>query len=103
MVKNLPAMQKTRLQSPSQEGPLEKGMASHCSILAWRIPWTKEPGKLQSMGLQTVRHNSVTNTFTFQEFLFLNTLTMFQGCSSHVVATYWTPELWNMSNIIASD
>ena len=42
---------------PGQEDPLEKGMATHSSILAWRIPWTEEPGRLQSMGLQRVRHD----------------------------------------------
>jgi len=46
MVKNLPAMQKTRIRSLSQEDPLEKEMATHSSILAWRIPWTEEPGDL---------------------------------------------------------
>ena len=57
MVKNLPAMQGTWVQSLGQEDPLEKGMAAHSSILAWRIPWTEEPGGLQSMGLQRVGHN----------------------------------------------
>ena len=56
VVKNLPAMQKAWVQSLSWEDPLEKGMATHFSILAWRIPWTEEPGGLQSMGLQRVRH-----------------------------------------------
>ena len=54
-VKNLTAMQETQemwVSSPSQEDPLEKGMATHFSILAWRIPWTEEPGGLQSMGSQ---------------------------------------------------
>ena len=51
MVKNLPAMQETRVQSLGQEDPWEKGMATHTSILAWRIPWTEEPGGLQSMGV----------------------------------------------------
>ena len=46
-----------------QEDPLEEGMATHSSILAWRIPWTEEPGWLQSMGSQRVRHDRVTNTF----------------------------------------
>ena len=55
VVKNLPAMQETRVQSLGQEDPLEKGMATHSSILAWEIPWTEEPGGLQSMGLQRVR------------------------------------------------
>ena len=50
MVKNLPAMQETQVRSLGQEDPLEKGMATHCSVLAWRIPWTEEPGGLQSMG-----------------------------------------------------
>ena len=53
MVKNLPAMQETRVQSLGREDPLEKGMAIHSSILAWRIPWTEDPGGLQSMGSQT--------------------------------------------------
>ena len=52
LVKNLPAVQETRVQSLGQEDPLEKEMANHSSILAWRIPWTEEPGGLQSMGLQ---------------------------------------------------
>ena len=54
MVKNLPAMQEIWVQSLGQENPLEKGMATYSSILAWRIPWTEEPGGLQSMGLQRV-------------------------------------------------
>ena len=54
--KNLPAMQVTWIQFLGQEEPLEKGMATHSSILAWRIPWTEEPGRLESMGLKRVRH-----------------------------------------------
>ena len=54
MVKNLPAMQKTQFQSLSGKDPLEEGMATHSSILAWEIPWTEEPGGLQSMGSQRV-------------------------------------------------
>ena len=50
MVKNLPAMQESQVQSLGQEDPLEKGIATHSSILAWRIPWVEEPGGLQSMG-----------------------------------------------------
>ena len=53
MVKNLPAMQETRVQSLGREDPLEKGMAMHSSILAWRISWTGEPDRLQSMGSQS--------------------------------------------------
>ena len=56
-VKLLPAMQETQVQSLGQEDPPEKEMATHSSILAWRIPWTEEPGGLQSMGLQRVGHN----------------------------------------------
>ena len=57
MVKNLPAMQEIQDQSQGQEDPLEKGMATHSSVLAWRFPWTEEPGRLQSMGLRRVRHD----------------------------------------------
>ena len=60
MIKNLPAMQETQetpVQSLSQEDLLEKGMATHSSILTWGIPWTEEPGGLQSMGSQRVKHN----------------------------------------------
>ena len=52
MVKSLPAMQETTVQSLGQEDPLEKGMATHSSIVAWRIPWREEPGGLQSMKSQ---------------------------------------------------
>ena len=52
MVKRLSAVQETRVQSLGWEDPLEEGMATHSSILAWRIPWTEEPGGLQSMGSQ---------------------------------------------------
>ena len=55
LVKNLLAMQETQILSLGQEDPLEKEIATHSSILAWRIPWTKEPGSLQSMGSQRVR------------------------------------------------
>ena len=52
MVKNLPAMQETQVQILRRDNPLEKEMAAHSSILAWRIPWTEEPGRLQSVGSQ---------------------------------------------------
>ena len=61
-VKNLPSVQETRVRSLGQEDPREKGMATHSSILAWRIPGTEEPGGLQSMGSQRVRNDSATNT-----------------------------------------
>ena len=57
MVKNLPAMRETPVGSLGWEDPLEKGMATHSSILAWRIPWTEEPGGLQSMESYRVRHD----------------------------------------------
>ena len=56
-VKNPLAMQETWVQSLGWEDPLEKGIATHCSFPAWRISWTEEPGGLQSMGLQRVRHD----------------------------------------------
>ena len=56
-VKNLPAMQEPRVQSLGWKDPLEKGMATHSSILAWEIPWTEEPDGLQSMGSQRVGHD----------------------------------------------
>ena len=52
MVKNLPAVQETQVRSLGGEDPLEEGMAAHSSLLAWRIPWTGEPGRLQAMGSQ---------------------------------------------------
>ena len=57
MVKNLPPVQETWVQSPGQEDPLGKGMATHSSILAWRIPRTEEPAGLRSMGSQRVGHD----------------------------------------------
>ena len=57
MLKNLPAMQETQVRSLGWEDSLEKGMATHSSILAWKIPWTEEPGRLQSVGSQRVRHD----------------------------------------------
>ena len=62
-VKNLPAMQETQVQSLGREDALEKGMATHSSILPWRIPWTEEPGRLQSTELQPVSHDRVINPF----------------------------------------
>ena len=55
-VEHLPAMWETQVRSPGREDPLEKEMATHSSTLAWEIPWTEGPGKLQSMGLQRVTH-----------------------------------------------
>ena len=60
MVKNLPAKQEKQVRSLGQEDPLEKERATHSSILAWRIPWTEDPGGLQSVGLQRVRHDLIS-------------------------------------------
>ena len=78
MVKNLLAIQETRVWSLSQKDPLEKGMATHSSILAWRIPWTEEPGELQSTGWQRVRHDWQTNTF-----FFLDSVKIWVACLHH--------------------
>ena len=68
MAKNPPAMRETWVRSLCWKDPLEKGSATHSSIVAWRIPWTEEPGRLQSMGLQRVRHDWVTfNHLDYQE------------------------------------
>ena len=61
LVKNLPAMQETQVQSLGWEDPLEKGMATYSSILAWRVLWTEEPGRLQSMGSRRTGHYCATN------------------------------------------
>ena len=74
-VRNLPAIQETQVQSLGKEYPLEEEMATHASILAWRIPWREVPGRLQSMGSQRVRQDWETNTFIFQE------MTNFTPCS----------------------
>ena len=64
MVKNLPVMQEMWVKSLSQEDLLEKGMATHSIVLAWKFPWAEEPGRLQSMGSQRVRHGWASNTHT---------------------------------------
>ena len=68
VVKNLPAMPETWVQSLGQEDPPEKGMVTHSSILPWGIPWTEEPGGLQSVGSQRVGHNWATNAHTYTKF-----------------------------------
>ena len=65
MVKNLPAVWETQVRSLGWEDPLEKGMAAHSSMLAWKIPWTDEPGRLQSTGSQRIGHDWATNSFVF--------------------------------------
>ena len=72
MVKNLPAMQEmqeTPVRSLGQEDPLEEGMATHSSILAWRIPWTEEPGGLRYMGSQRIRHDWSEHACTVHNYL----------------------------------
>ena len=64
MIKSLPAIQETWVQSLGWEDPLEEGMAIHSSILAWEIPWTEKPGGLQSLGSCRIRNDSATNTHT---------------------------------------
>ena len=63
MVKHLPAIQETRIRSLGQEDPLEEGMATHASILAWRIPWKEEPGALQSMGVAELDTTELLTVF----------------------------------------
>ena len=63
MVDHLPTMWETRVWSLVQEDPLEEGMATHSTVLAWKIPWMEAPGRLQSMGLQIVKHNWETSLF----------------------------------------
>ena len=67
VVKNLPAVQETQVQSLYQEDPLEKGMATHSSIIARRIPWTEDPGELQSMGSQRVQCDQETEQQHFTD------------------------------------
>ena len=67
MVKHLPTMQEICVRSLGQEDPLEKEMATHSSTLAWKIPWTKEPGRLQSLESQRVGHDSVTSLHFFMQ------------------------------------
>ena len=71
MVKRLPTMWETQVQSRSWEDLLEKEMATHSSVLAWKMPWTEEPGRLQSMGSQRVRHNLGTKPSLSEETLVL--------------------------------
>ena len=67
MVKNLPAMQETQVSPQGKEDPLEKGMATNSSILAWKIPWTEESGRLQFIGSQRIKQNTHTHPSLYQE------------------------------------
>ena len=105
MVKHLPTMQETRVQSLGQEDLLEREMASHSSILAWKIPWTEQPGRLYSMGSQRVRHDQATSLsfFSFSYFilvcfpwsLFPNPFSLLVTHYNiiHVLSVYASPEI----------
>ena len=84
MVKNLAAMQETWVWSLCWEDPLERGMATHSSILAWKIPWTEKPSGLQSMWWQSLGHNWAINTFTLSLIVKLITL-----CSKNVIGMWF--------------
>ena len=91
MGKNLPAIWKTCIWSLGWEDPLEKGMVTHSSVLAWRIPWTEEPSWLQSVGLQRVGHNWATFTHSgnnfgkVTDFIFLGSKVTADGDCSHEI------------------
>ena len=91
MLKNLPAMQETWIQSLGWEDPLGKGMATHSSILAWGIPWTEEPGGLPSMGLQRVGHDWVTNTnfYTLRLNMLMCMKYIYRECSEKRLSHVW--------------
>ena len=80
-VKNLPTMQETWVRSLGWEDPLEKGKATHSSIFAWRIPWTEEPGRLQSMGSQRVGHD--------RRDLAHSTISEFRGKNTLYLKLFW--------------
>ena len=91
--KKLPAIWETRVQSLGGKDPLEKGIATQFSILAWRIPWREEPGGLQFMGLQRVRHDWVTNTFIYHHQQSQSVLYKFtsdlEKCQNKHTQEYW--------------
>ena len=98
-VKNLPAMEEVRVRSLGLEDSLEKGMATHASILARRIPWTEEPGGLQSMGSRRVRHNWVTNTFVVERTCLLESDRL--GFKSQLFLHWKTVILDKLHNILS--
>ena len=92
-------MQEIQVRSLGQEDPLEKGMAAHSSVLAWRIPWTEEPGRLQSMGSQGVRYDWATSTFTFRLafcWFFMSSSAPWAslGCWNRVLSTLSLPHVF---------
>ena len=94
MVKNLPAMQETRVRSLGGEDPLDKGTATHSSIHAWRIPWTEEPGGLQPMGSQRVGHDWVTNTHKNRKFI---TFLIVSIVALYFSAVFLSPSVFSLS------
>ena len=98
MVKNLLAIWKPQVWPLGQEDPLEKGMATHSSILAWRIPRTEEPGRIQSMGSQRVGHNWAANTFTFPTTSGLSGCPSFLGQGLSRTSTTLKSQLFCYSN-----
>ena len=80
-------MQETQVQAFGWENPLEQGMATHSSILAWRTPWTEKPCGLQSMGLQRVTHNWATNTLSLLNFKDTVFFFLIEGCDSFALST----------------
>ena len=84
-VKPLLTMWETRVQSLSREDLLEKEMTTHSSILVWKIPWTEEPGRLQSMGSKRVRHDGATSLSFFLFFLYLG-----KSSQKLVIVSYWS-------------
>ena len=99
VVKNLPALWETWVRSLGWKDPLEEGMATHSSILARRIPWTEESGRLQSMGSQRVRQDRVTFTFTcFVRLLWSRSIFYFlctNPATSHFFNEFWFPLVEN--------
>ena len=96
MVKNLPAMQETRVRSLGGEDPLDKGTATHSSIHAWRIPWTEEPGGLQPMGSQRVGHDWVTNTYLLSYTFFVPRLTVYILKVFYILSSTWAEHKSNL-------
>ena len=99
-------MQETQVQSLGWEDPLEKGMATHSRFLAWRIPWTEEPGGLQSIGSQRVRHDWATNTHTHTSLSELYLACLVAGaCTQHSGCVSWAksphPGLYTHSALLA--
>ena len=98
-VKNLPAVQETWVRSLGWEDPLEKEMATHSSIPAWKISWTEEPG-LQSMGLQRVRHDWATNTNTLKELISKIYLKLCLTRPINLTPTIWNSYLINNHSLV---